>query len=224
MSSNTAGKRIGTIWIVEDDPSVRSSLMALLADSADRVESCESGEQFLSVFDGQRPACLVVDERLPGISGTELLNHLASREQALPSILISGYATTPLAVKAMRAGAVTVLEKPSSGPQLQQAAEEALQQDEARTIAIGRKQSARNKISRLGENERQVLQMVFDGLQNKQIAGRLGVCVRTVEARRSRIYQMMEVTSVAQLVRTCIEAGVILATEAERAPEVLQPS
>lgn len=224
MSNKSGEKRTGTIWIVEDDSSVRASLTGLLADTAECVRACESGEQFLSAFDGSRPACLVVDERLPGISGTELLKMLANQGQSLPSVLISGFATTPLAVEAMRAGAVTVLEKPSSGPQLQIAVEEALQRDEAFVAASSRRQSAREKITRLGDNERMVLQMVFDGLQNKQIAGKLGVCVRTVEARRSRIYQTMEVSSVAQLVRTCIEAGINFTGELEPAAGVLQTS
>ncbi|QDU88105.1 Transcriptional regulatory protein FixJ [Pirellulimonas nuda] len=127
----------------------------------------------------------------------------------LPSVLVTGFATTQLAVRAMRNGAITVLDKPPSDSSLRQAVVEALHTDSQRLASETIRSSAQAKIDRLSPSERQVLEMVLEGMPNKQIAGKLGVCVRTVEARRSRIYQSTDVGSVAELVRLSIAAGLV---------------
>lgn len=200
----------GAVWIVEDDAATRKSLMASLRELAGEVHAVASAEEFLEAFvDNQRPACLVVDERLPGMSGTELLSLLQQRHDARPAVVVTGYATTQLAVRAMRNGAITVLDKPPSDAALRQAVAEGLQLDAERIASQVVRSSARAKIERLSPSERQVLEMVLEGVPNKQIAGKLGVCVRTVEARRSRIYQSTDVGSVAALVRLSIAAGLV---------------
>ncbi len=208
MSGATEFAR-GTVWILEDDRVTREGLAASLADLVSDIRPVESAEQFLELFSDERPACLVIDEQLPGMFGTELLSMLQVQGRELPSVLVTGFATTQLAVRAMRNGAITVLDKPPSEPTLRQAVTEALQKDTDRLASETVRTKAQAKIEKLSASERQVLEMVLAGMPNKQIAGKLGVCVRTVEARRSRIYQSTDVGSVAELVRLSIAAGLV---------------
>lgn len=207
--NNLSTTAASTVYVIEDDAPTRDAVTELLSSTGARVRGFPNAEQFLAEFTPNGPACLVVDEQLPGMNGSDLLQSLARDRVQSPSVLVSGHATVPLAVSAMRSGAITVLEKPCADASLVEAVRQALQQDAARIERQRPQQDAKQRLSDLSDSEREVLQMVLDGTPNKQIASRLGVCVRTVESRRSKIYTAAQVKSVAELVRLCIAAGVV---------------
>jgi len=205
----SVGEVSKTVFVVEDDLDTRESITELLAPAGVKVRTFGSAEEFLSGYSPNGASCLLLDERLPGMTGSELVRRLYKGGVDLPTILVTAYATTPMTVDVMRHGATAVLDKPCSGSLLQDAVSEALAKDlreRERRQAVA---TAKQKLEELTESERQVLQMVLDGTPNKQIARRLNVCVRTVEARRSRIYQTTGVNSVAELVRLCVAAGFV---------------
>ncbi|QDU55478.1 response regulator transcription factor [Aeoliella mucimassa] len=198
-----------TVYIVEDDESTREALGELIRPTGAKVVTYGSAEEFLQNVDSDQPSCLLLDHQLPGMNGCELLRQLRNDNLQMPAVLVTAYATTSMAVDAMRMGAVNVLEKPCCENQLRDAIDQAL--------ALGRKEATRNatrrelaaRIEGLSDNERAVLKYVLDGVPNKQIASLMNVCIRTIEARRSRIYKSMGVQSVAELTRSCVAAGFI---------------
>lgn len=198
-----------TVFVVEDDLDTREAISELLTPDGVKIRAFGSAEEFLNGYSSNGPACLLLDERLPGMGGTELLRRLHTDGVALPTVLVTAFATTPTTVSAMQHGATTVLDKPCSDSSLRQAVSEAIDQDRQRREREARAMAAKAKLAELSESERQVLDMVLSGTPNKQIAKRLEVCVRTVEARRSRIYQTTGVNSVAELVRLCVAAGFV---------------
>ncbi|MEM8865078.1 MAG: response regulator [Planctomycetota bacterium] len=198
-----------TVFVVEDDLDTRDALSELLTPAGLKVRSFGSAEEFLSSFKPNGPACLLVDERLPGMPGSELLRRLKSTGVELPTIMVTAFATTPFTVAAMRNGATAVLDKPCADHTIRDAVNEALDEDKRRRERDASVTEAKRRLAELSDSERQVLEMVLQGTPNKQIARRLEVCVRTVEARRSRVYQTTGVNSVAELVRLCVAAGFI---------------
>lgn len=198
-----------TVFVVEDDAATREALTELFSPSGVKVQTFRSAEAFLSGYSVEGTACLLLDEELPGMRGSELLRQLHSNSVSLPTIVVTAFATTPYTVNAMRHGAAAVLDKPCSDTVLRETVHQALQEESHRRQREANIEAARQKLANLTDSERQVLEMVLHGTPNKQIARRLEVCVRTVEARRSRIYQTTGVTSVAELVRLCIAAGFI---------------
>ncbi len=198
-----------TVYIVEDDASTRDALEELIRPTGANVESFNSAEAFLSNFDCQQPSCLLVDQKLPGISGCELLRQLHGAGVPIPAVLVTAYATTPITVEAMRMGAVDVLEKPCGDHVIRNAIEQAIQVCRSQTPKPPSLRNAARHIEQLSASESTVLVEVLEGVPNKQIARQLGVCIRTVEARRSRIYKTMGVKSVAELTRACVAAGFI---------------
>lgn len=198
-----------TVYLVEDDLDAREALAELLSPSGLRVRAFGTAEEFLSGFSGNGPSCLLLDERLPGMSGSELLRRINSNGVTVPAVVVTAYATTSNTVAAMRSGATAVLDKPCSDSTLRAAVRDALDHDHLRRRRDAARDAARRRFDTLSDGERQVLHLVLQGTPNKQIARRLNVCVRTVEARRSRIYQQAGVRSVAELVRLCVAAGMI---------------
>lgn len=198
-----------TVFVVEDDLNTREALSELLSPEGVKVRAYGSAEEFLSGFSPNGPSCLLLDERLPGMAGSELLRRLHQNGVSLPTVFVTAFASTPFIVEAMRHGATTVLDKPCTDNTLRDAVREALDRDKKRRERNAYATAAKAKLAELSESEQQVLQMVLDGTPNKQIARRLEVCVRTIEARRSRIYQTTGVNSVAELVRLCVAAGFI---------------
>jgi two-component system CheB/CheR fusion protein len=198
-----------TVFIVEDDDSARDGLREMFSPLGVQIHAFPTAEAFLSEFTPNGPACLLVDERLPGMNGTELLRQLRRDGVRTPSVLVTAYATTSTTVEAMQQGATTVLDKPCPEGALQSAVRAALELDQDRIERERPRKTAKEKLSKLSDSEWQVLRMVLNGVPNKQIASKLGVCVRTVEARRSRIYQSTSVGSVAELVRMCVAAGAV---------------
>ncbi|MCA9240751.1 MAG: response regulator transcription factor [Planctomycetales bacterium] len=207
--SEAEQKLKATIFVIDDDEATRNAVSEMFQPSQAGVRAYESAEAFLKDFVPNGPSCLLLDERLPGISGSQLLKQLARDGVCMPAVVVTAHASTPTTVEAMRHGAITVIEKPCADSVLEAAVNRALEQDARRLTAEAPRRLARQRLSELTTSEMQVLAMVLDGVPNKQIASRLGVCVRTIEARRSKIYQTAKVSSVAELVRMCVTAGVV---------------
>lgn len=199
-----------TVYIVEDDASTREALGELIRPTGASVETYRTAEEFLEAYQGSgAEGCLLLDYRLPGISGSELLRQLRSDGAPLPAVVVTAHASTPMTVDAMRMGAVNVLDKPCGESELRDAIGLALSQSRKLRKQEAHRREAATRIQQLTPSEREVLDHVLNGVPNKQIASMLNVCIRTVEARRSRIYKTMGVQSVAELTRACVAAGFI---------------
>ena len=195
------------VHVVDDDPQARRSVCALVRSMGLRAEGYESAEEFLAQYTPGSPGCLVTDVRLLGMSGLELQDELRQREIRLPVIVLTGYARTPLTVRALKAGAVTLLEKPYNTDELWDAIRGALWQDAAARTRAERHEELRRRLASLSASEQAVLELLVAGHTNKAIAQQLGVSLRTVENRRHDILAKMQAASVVDLVRLVIDSG-----------------
>jgi two-component system response regulator FixJ len=192
-----------TVYIVDDDPAVRAGLKALLTVKGYAVATFESAEAFLAA--GPAPAgCLLADVRMPGMSGLDLQRELGKRGSALPVVVITGHGDVPLAVAALKAGAVDFLEKPFDKDALLAAIEEGFRRDAAARVAGLDREAIAAKVAQLTEREREVMDLVVQGLPNKGIADRLKVAVRTVEVHRARVMEKTGARNLSELVRMAI--------------------
>jgi two-component system, LuxR family, response regulator FixJ len=196
-----------TVFIVDDDPGV-CKLWRLLIESAGlAVKTYLTAKEFLADYDPEQPGCLILDVRLPDVSGLELQRQLSNELAALPIIFVSGYGNVPLAVSAMREGAVDFLEKPISARLLLDRVREAIATDQqARERRLVRKHAV-EMMKRLTPRESQVMELVASGRTNKEIASALTLSTKTVEVHRARIMEKLRVKSVADLVRLRVAAG-----------------
>jgi two-component system, LuxR family, response regulator FixJ len=192
------------IYVVDDDAAVRESIVALIGIRGARTEAFESAEQFLERADLAAGGCLVLDIRMPGMSGLELLAHLRGRGSQLPVIVVTAHADVPTAVKAMKHGAETFLEKPCSEEELWSAIDEVLHRDRQQQTQQRQAAEIKTRLADLTPDELQVYRLLVDGFQNKQVASRLGIGLRTVELRRSTIMKKMQANSFSELVRMAI--------------------
>ncbi len=200
----------GTVYIVDDDGAVRQSLRFLLASVKLRCEAFASATEFLAKLESGIPeagACLVLDVRMPGMSGLELQERLARRGSSMPVILVTGHGDVPMAVRAMKAGAYGFLTKPYQDQELLDLINAALAHEATQRDAAEQRRLARERAARLTPREAEVMSLVVDGLANKQIATALNVAEKTVESHRASIMRKMEAGSLAQLVRMSIAAG-----------------
>jgi FixJ family two-component response regulator len=189
------------IFLVDDDPSVRKALVRLLRSTGHAVETFASAREFLARERYDGPGCLVLDLRMPGMTGLELQDALERSGHALPIVFISGHADIPASVKAMKAGAIDFLTKPVDDRQLLSAIEQALARDAAARADRAERDAARAALGRLTPREGQVCAHVATGKLNKQIAGELGISEKTVKVHRARVMEKLAVASVAELVR-----------------------
>jgi FixJ family two-component response regulator len=189
-----------TVFVVDDDPQVRRAVGRLLTSAGYRVELFGSAIQFLESTDGDRPGCLVIDLRLPGLNGIDLFNLLQTSGKSVPIVFMTGYGDVPTSVQAMKAGAVDFLTKPVEEDDLLEAIGRAL----ARDVEIRERRAEHQELvgrrATLTRRERQVFDLVVQGLLNKQIAGYLGTTEQTVKVHRGRVMQKMQASSIAQLV------------------------
>jgi two-component system, LuxR family, response regulator FixJ len=197
-----------TVFIVDDDAAFAESLAALIETMGARSKIFGSAEEFLDQFDPHIAGCLILDVRMQRVSGLTLLEDLASRPLSPPVVIMTGHAEVPTAIRAMRLGAVDFLQKTYSEAELYEALQRALVQDARNRRAYDRREAIERRFSQLTPPERSVLQQVLRGEANKSIAANLGVSRRTVEDRRARIMQKLEVETLADLVRVSLEAGV----------------
>lgn len=195
-----------TIFIVDDDPAVRQALSVLVRSMRLKTESFESAQHFLSSFDSTRPGCLLLDVRMPGVSGLELLEILSRDEVRMPAIVMSAYGDVPMVVRAMKAGALNFLEKPCRDQQLWEAIQEGLRWDAAHRQHIVLQSKMRQRLDRLTAGEHEVLRLLIAGKSNKAIATQLELSVRTIEVRRAKLMKKMNAESLAELIRLTLAA------------------
>ena len=189
------------VFVVDDDPSVRSSLKFLLSTVGLHVESFDSSDAFLHKKPSDAPSCLVLDVRLPGLSGLDFQRELAARNARIPIIFLTGHGDIPMSVRAMKAGAIEFLTKPFRDQDLLDAVRIALDRDRARREQDKEVTILQRRFDSLTSREQEVISMVVSGMLNKQIADQLGTAESTVKVQRSRAMEKMQAESLADLIR-----------------------
>lgn len=197
----TAG---GTVFIVDDDEGVRSSLTILLESSGLRAEAYASAAEFLAHYQADQPGCLVLDVRMPGMDGMALQRELTARHALIPVIFVTGHGDVPLAVEAMKNGAFDFLQKPFRHEDLLERVRRALTADAEARADAAQRDDIQRRYATLTPREREVMAMIVDGRANKVIAIDLALSERTVEIHRSRVMEKMGTRSVAHLVRLAL--------------------
>jgi FixJ family two-component response regulator len=189
------------VFVVDDDASVRDAVRKLIASVGLRVETFGSTREFLGAKRPEGPACLVLDVRLPDVSGLEFQRELSKANIQLPIIFITGHADIPMTVSAMKAGAVEFLTKPFRGQELLDAIQEAIARDRAAWSEREQMKDLLGRYESLTAREKEVLQLVAAGLLNKQVGAELGASELTIKTHRGRVMQKMMADSLADLVR-----------------------
>jgi two-component system, LuxR family, response regulator FixJ len=194
------------IFIVDDDAAVRDSLRMLLESVGYGVDVYDTARSFLSDADMDR-GCLIVDIRMPGMSGLELQEELIRRNAPLPVIVITGHGDVPLAVRAMTAGAVDFIEKPFDGDRMLDSVARALRISDQKRSQVEEAQTARDLLSQLTPREREVFDLLVKGHPNKIVAHELGISPRTVEIHRAKVMDKLLARNLSDLVRAALAAG-----------------
>jgi FixJ family two-component response regulator len=194
------------VYIVDDDEAMRDSLVWLLESHGYAVEGYPSAESFLASFDEEMRGCLLLDVRMPGMSGLELHEALVARRSALPVIFVTGHGDVPMAVSALKKGATDFIEKPFSDKEMLRLVDQCLAMELARRERQVHEAAARRRLETLTDREREVLELVLVGKLNKQIADTLGISMKTIEVHRARVMEKMGVHSVAELVQAAMAA------------------
>lgn len=190
-----------TVYIVDDDESIRKAKARLLNSVGLRVEVFSSAREFLEHDRADMPGCLLLDVRMPGLSGLDLQQELIASQFNLPIIFISAHGNIPMSVRAMKAGAVDFLPKPVDDQALLDAVRQAIDQDTLSRRDAEELRDIQTRIQTLTPREHEILKLVVEGLINKQIASRLGISLPTVKCHRRHVMEKMAVSSVAELAR-----------------------
>jgi FixJ family two-component response regulator len=201
------------VFVVDDDSSVREAIKSLIKSVGLRVETFETAQQFLASKRPEVPGCVVLDVRLPGLSGLDLQRELAANDIKLPIIFITGYGDIPMSVTAMKAGALEFLTKPFRDQDLLDAIQKALERDRGARRQRMETAELRERFDALTVREREVMRLVVAGLLNKQIAGELGTSEITVKIHRGQVMKKTGAGSLAELVRMTEKLGMSAAKD-----------
>ena len=196
------------VFVIDDDEAVRDSLKSLLRSVGLKVEAFGSAAEFLAIKPPNVPSCLVLDVRLPGVSGLDFQDELAKADIQVPIIFITGHGDIPMTVKAMKAGAVEFLPKPFRDQDLLDAVWVGIDRDRVRRESDSSTSKLRTSFESLTAREQQVIALVTSGLMNKQIAAEIGVSEITVKVHRGNVMRKMQAKSLAELVRMADRLGV----------------
>ena len=200
---------IPIVFVVDDDPSIRGSLSLLLSSAGYGVKTFASAKEFLESERGTAgPSCLVLDVKMPGLSGLDLQEELRSRNYAIPLIFMTGHGDIPMSVQAMKKGAVDFLSKPFDDGQLLDAVKEALLKDSQARADLNEQKHIMQRLDSLTTREHEILTYLITGMLNKQIADELKISERTVKAHRKQVFDKMSVNSIVELVRLSEKVGV----------------
>lgn len=202
------------VFIVDDDEAVRDSLAGLLAANGHAVEAYASGGAFLAAYRPEFTGCALVDLRMPGIDGLGLIERLKAQGSTLPVIVVTGHGDVPLAVRAMKAGAIDFIEKPYNNRTILDAVRQALARTGAAATTDAEAVKAAELVAQLTPREREVLQHLVIGRPNKIIAYELKISPRTVEIHRANLMKKMQAGSLSHLVRLALAAGIGIGGEA----------
>ena len=195
------------IHVVDDDDAIRDSLVWLLDDDRYEVRTYASGEEFLERFAPQPPACVILDIRMPGMSGVEVHERLGLNGIATPVVFVTGHGDVPMAVEAIKRGAFDFVEKPFNEAKLTGIIERALEQDAKRAGQSAAHSEIAARLAKLSPREREVLDLVVAGKMNKTIADVMNISIKTVEAHRAKVMEKMCARSLSELVQAVIKVG-----------------
>lgn len=195
-----------TVFVVDDEPAVQQSLQWLLESVGLPVQTFGSASEFLGYWRPEMPGCLLLDLRMPGISGVELMEQLRQQGSIMPIIVVTAHGDVPVAVHAMKAGAMEFIEKPYSDQLLLDRVQTAMEIDAQRRRELASRTAMSNRVALLTPRERQVMEMVVIGQSNRQIAAELSLSEKTVEVHRAHVMEKMRADSLAQLVRMVLVA------------------
>ena len=193
-----------SVFVVEDDPDVRESLRDLLSSVKIPVKSYASATEFLDDYDPSAPGCLLLDVRMPGMSGLELQDKLCQQKIDIPIVIITGHGDVPMALRAIKNGAVDFIEKPFRSQLLLDRIREAIDKDAIARKARARRSEITVRFARLTPRERQVVDLLVSGCSSKQIAAQLGVTSQAIDAHRARATKKLEVNNLAELIRLAL--------------------
>jgi FixJ family two-component response regulator len=196
------------VFVVDDDPSIREALTSLIRSVGLSVETFGSAREFLTRQRSDVPGCLVLDVRLPGLSGLDLQGELAAAQITIPIIFITGHGDIPMTVRAMKAGAVEFLTKPFRDQDLLDAIQQAFERDRVARRQHAELAALRRRYDALTPREREVMQLVVSGLLNKEIAAELGTSEITIKTHRGQVMRKMRAESFADLVRMAERLGI----------------
>lgn len=202
--------RVPVVYVVDDDPSVARALERLFRVAGIRLVSFATARTFLDQPSLESPSCLVLDVQLPDLNGPDLQRELKGRGWALPIVFITGHGNVPMAVEAMRSGAVHFLLKPFDNRELLAAVRQALEREAQQLARHEEGERIRLLVGALTPRERQVFLLVAAGMANKNIATRLGVCLQTVKLHRGRVMEKLGLDSIADLVQLAEKARAVL--------------
>ena len=196
-----------TVFVVDDDSSTRELLAWLMQRHGLRAQVFPDARSFLKGYKAEMPGCLVVDLNMPGMSGLDLQQYLKEHGVLLPVIFLSGRADVPKAVKAVKEGAIDFIEKPFDYRRVVALVEEGIKRDAETRAGRERRRLYSERLAQLTQREREVLDLVVAGRMNREIAEKLDISIKTVEAHRAKIMEKLEVNSVAELVQATLAAG-----------------
>lgn len=195
------------VFVVDDDEAVRSSLRMLIRSVGMQAQAFATAQEFLRLYDLRQPGCLLLDVRMPGMSGLELQQELNRRGATIPVIFITGHGDVPMAVEAMQHGAFDFLQKPFRDQDLLDRVQRAMVQDGESRAGLAMRAEIKARMASLTPRESEVLRLVTSGKANKVVGAELGVSQRTVEIHRAHVMEKMQARSLAELVRMVLDAG-----------------
>jgi len=201
---NSPGLPLPTAFVVDDDEAIRTLWRWLMESNGIGVRTFATAPEFIEQYDPAAPGCLVLDLKLPGMSGLELQEYLVRNRIDIPIVIVTGHADVPTAVTALKSGAVDLIEKPFSYRDVLSVVRKAFARDAESRERRARDEQTRLRIASLTDRERAVLQRVMEGKPNKVIAGELDISIKTVEAHRAKLMEKMAVGSVAELVQVAL--------------------